>query len=128
MFFFFFFFQAEDGIRDKLVTGVQTCALPILSFSRGTRAHVPLFRHSASRGACFVVHIPARCCRVTPLRGRSGRANGSPAPLPGAHCSSAGRSSSQRAPPAPAGAPPPPLSPAPLRAAGASPPSASPTA
>src|SRR5205823_11997965 len=29
-FFFFFFFQAEDGIRDKLVTGVQTCALPIL--------------------------------------------------------------------------------------------------
>src|SRR5258708_12016188 len=28
---FFFFFQAEDGIRDDLVTGVQTCALPILS-------------------------------------------------------------------------------------------------
>src|SRR6266536_2025758 len=27
---FFFFFQAEDGIRDPLVTGVQTCALPIL--------------------------------------------------------------------------------------------------
>src|SRR5687767_8840209 len=26
---FYFFFQAEDGIRDKLVTGVQTCALPI---------------------------------------------------------------------------------------------------
>src|SRR5205823_8217000 len=26
-----FFFQAEDGIRDKLVTGVQTCALPILA-------------------------------------------------------------------------------------------------
>src|SRR5258708_2343491 len=25
-----FFFQAEDGIRDDLVTGVQTCALPIL--------------------------------------------------------------------------------------------------
>src|SRR5205823_11621903 len=30
-----FFFQAEDGIRDKLVTGVQTCALPIY------RAHDP---------------------------------------------------------------------------------------
>src|SRR6266498_1570574 len=28
--FFFFFFQAEDGIRDADVTGVQTCALPIL--------------------------------------------------------------------------------------------------
>src|SRR2546421_9188423 len=27
--FFFFFFQAEDGIRDLIVTGVQTCALPI---------------------------------------------------------------------------------------------------
>src|SRR5699024_11884147 len=26
----FFFFQAEDGIRDRNVTGVQTCALPIL--------------------------------------------------------------------------------------------------
>src|SRR5436305_7473078 len=31
--FFFFFFQAEDGIRDADVTGVQTCALPILEFS-----------------------------------------------------------------------------------------------
>src|SRR6266568_8049462 len=29
VFFFFFFFQAEDGIRDGTVTGVQTCALPI---------------------------------------------------------------------------------------------------
>src|SRR5690606_40772100 len=28
---FFFFFQAEDGIRDFHVTGVQTCALPIFS-------------------------------------------------------------------------------------------------
>src|SRR5882762_10580087 len=27
--FFFFFFQAEDGIRESSVTGVQTCALPI---------------------------------------------------------------------------------------------------
>src|SRR6266513_5076675 len=29
-----FFFQAEDGIRDRNVTGVQTCALPILAPSR----------------------------------------------------------------------------------------------
>src|SRR2546423_13640620 len=34
VFCFFFFFQAEDGIRDKLVTGVQTCALPISSYCR----------------------------------------------------------------------------------------------
>src|SRR5687767_15178634 len=46
---FFFFFQAEDGIRDKLVTGVQTCALPI---SRGL-----------DRGAG---HLPARRQRHAP--------------------------------------------------------------
>src|SRR5690349_24198884 len=34
LFVFFFFFQAEDGIRDLYVTGVQTCALPILPFKR----------------------------------------------------------------------------------------------
>src|SRR5258706_5851879 len=34
---FFFFFQAEDGIRDWSVTGVQTCALPISSRRRHTR-------------------------------------------------------------------------------------------
>src|SRR5438552_14416158 len=32
--FCFFFFQAEDGIRDDLVTGVQTCALPISYIGR----------------------------------------------------------------------------------------------
>src|SRR2546426_12554686 len=31
---FFFFFQAEDGIRDYKVTGVQTCALPISMLGR----------------------------------------------------------------------------------------------
>src|SRR2546425_6515592 len=36
---FFFFFQAEDGIRDKLVTGVQTCALPI---SKSAIARLPI--------------------------------------------------------------------------------------
>src|SRR5699024_11656176 len=35
---FFFFFQAEDGIRDRNVTGVQTCALPIF-------ASEPFFPH-----------------------------------------------------------------------------------
>src|SRR2546429_5154503 len=41
----FFFFQAEDGIRDVAVTGVQTCALPIskefLGFSRNFRLAQP---------------------------------------------------------------------------------------
>src|SRR5207248_8695695 len=32
-----FFFQAEDGIRDRTVTGVQTCALPILGTAAASR-------------------------------------------------------------------------------------------
>src|SRR6266550_6558074 len=39
--FFFFFFQAEDGIRDVAVTGVQTCALPIcIRHGSGTQGRV----------------------------------------------------------------------------------------
>src|SRR2546427_6015382 len=38
--FFFFFFQAEDGIRDLTVTGVQTCALPISHRTGALRAGV----------------------------------------------------------------------------------------
>ena len=38
MLLFFFFFQAEDGIRDWSVTGVQTCALPILMMDGTIRA------------------------------------------------------------------------------------------
>src|SRR5207247_4179773 len=39
-----FFFQAEDGIRDPLVTGVQTCALPISHGGRARRAPGPPVR------------------------------------------------------------------------------------
>src|SRR2546421_13055657 len=35
----FFFFQAEDGIRDLIVTGVQTCALPIYFVANTQRGH-----------------------------------------------------------------------------------------
>src|SRR2546430_6259966 len=38
---FFFFFQAEDGIRDLTVTGVQTCALPISAGQGGARVRSP---------------------------------------------------------------------------------------
>src|SRR2546430_3115007 len=38
---FFFFFQAEDGIRDLTVTGVQTCALPIFIPEGTLAAGVP---------------------------------------------------------------------------------------
>src|SRR2546429_5327767 len=37
----FFFFQAEDGIRDVAVTGVQTCALPISGGVRRIASHPP---------------------------------------------------------------------------------------
>src|SRR5205823_6764525 len=45
--FVFFFFQAEDGIRDKLVTGVQTCALPIFF-----AASMNVFAHLSNFWAC----------------------------------------------------------------------------
>src|SRR5687767_15177134 len=57
--FFFFFFQAEDGIRDKLVTGVQTCALPISPGSGPDGARL----FAASRA----YHRPGR--RAPPSRG-----------------------------------------------------------
>src|SRR5687767_15765946 len=52
VYFVFFFFQAEDGIRDKLVTGVQTCALPIYSASSAA-AVAPFF--AATRCGRFVL-------------------------------------------------------------------------
>src|SRR5215510_15165615 len=49
LFIFFFFFQAEDGIRDGHVTGVQTCALPIYHGRRpGRERPAPLARGSRS--------------------------------------------------------------------------------
>src|SRR5256885_10736365 len=44
--YFFFFFQAEDGIRDYKVTGVQTCALPILMRTSGLDFTATRFRES----------------------------------------------------------------------------------
>src|SRR5688572_32557763 len=38
IFVLYFFFQAEDGIRDLTVTGVQTCALPIFASHHGSMA------------------------------------------------------------------------------------------
>src|SRR5438270_9190335 len=52
----FFFFQAEDGIRDLTVTGVQTCALPIFvehadnqEQRPGREAVVELLEHAAGK-------------------------------------------------------------------------------
>src|SRR2546430_1390650 len=54
-YFFVFFFQAEDGIRDLTVTGVQTCALPI-SCRRGARG----------RRSVVFRFVPPRRCGQTP--------------------------------------------------------------
>src|SRR5215204_35761 len=50
---FVFFFQAEDGIRDHCVTGVQTCALPI---------------YAATEGAFDITSKPLRRCWESPAR------------------------------------------------------------
>ena len=42
--FLFFFFQAEDGIRDYKVTGVQTCALPILKRGGAAAARIGKYK------------------------------------------------------------------------------------
>src|SRR5256885_8822931 len=58
----FFFFQAEDGIRDYKVTGVQTCALPILPFMR---LHLPLVGATTAdqgRDQIIIVTITVLLC------------------------------------------------------------------
>src|SRR2546430_7687632 len=47
----FFFFQAEDGIRDLTVTGVQTCALPISLLIIGAGEYVPIFPVASMRNS-----------------------------------------------------------------------------
>src|SRR5256885_5609827 len=54
----FFFFQAEDGIRDYKVTGVQTCALPISLIWRGSTR-----RRSRSRQSSVSMHCSRSSAR-----------------------------------------------------------------
>src|SRR3712207_9368154 len=53
----FFFFQAEDGIRDIGVTGVQTCALPIFPYTwvEGEAYEIVLM---TSNGTTFAAEVP----------------------------------------------------------------------
>src|SRR6266496_1029676 len=72
LFFFFFFFQAEDGIRDRYVTGVQTCALPISIPRCATRDSGRASTGSArsANAACATgrdsPHSRAACATVRP--------------------------------------------------------------
>src|SRR5437868_12594920 len=96
-----FFFQAEDGIRDRNVTGVQTCALPIFRPARRNharlrvvcgrcdapprRAREPRHRFSAALRARAPRHRPPRVRPLRPARseerrvGKEGRHGGWPA-------------------------------------------------
>src|SRR5207249_7864517 len=61
----FFFFQAEDGIRDRNVTGVQTCALPIFDdFLARTPCDVLLLDLQMERSAVDAVQTAARRAHV----------------------------------------------------------------
>src|SRR3712207_4586383 len=67
---FFFFFQAEDGIRDIDVTGVQTCALPISSYTWSW----PDRRRPKSRSSSPMAIVSLRSGNGVPLRRGSRRA------------------------------------------------------
>src|SRR5438046_6785374 len=59
--FFFFFFQAEDGIRDWSVTGVQTCALPISSSPEDVRPVIIarlIIRHAGADSRLAATRAP----------------------------------------------------------------------
>src|SRR5258706_2623447 len=62
---YFFFFQAEDGIRDWSVTGVQTCALPIYARFQALfeQAAVGVVQIDAANGN--VLHVNRRYCDIT---------------------------------------------------------------
>src|SRR5262249_60057576 len=61
----FFFFQAEDGIRDWSVTGVQTCALPISRSSPTLKSWRDTADRTASRKSCISPPAPARGPRTS---------------------------------------------------------------
>src|SRR2546429_1571055 len=61
--FVFFFFQAEDGIRDVAVTGVQTCALPILEnpkYPSAIHSNAPHLEEASAKILAISVTSPTR--------------------------------------------------------------------
>src|SRR5687767_16020405 len=69
-----FFFQAEDGIRDKLVTGVQTCALPISLATAGAAIVRDLSVSYMRPRSIFIAvpdNVPSLVVRATAPRVRS---------------------------------------------------------
>src|SRR5207248_8774829 len=72
----FFFFQAEDGIRDRTVTGVQTCALPIspsAAPSRRSRRRFRRFCRSSPPAGSDISVPPTRPDAPAPARSEERR-------------------------------------------------------
>src|SRR3712207_3059536 len=74
---FFFFFQAEDGIRDIGVTGVQTCALPIFVEQVHERYGIvpqavqpaqSVAQQALAEGPALWDRDPDRCCGIRKVR------------------------------------------------------------
>src|SRR5207247_4947161 len=63
-----FFFQAEDGIRDPLVTGVQTCALPISVQRTCRRQSACLIFSDWIQTAYVLPYFIQRCVESKPFR------------------------------------------------------------
>src|SRR3989440_12628602 len=68
----FFFFQAEDGIRDLIVTGVQTCALPIfearvLNFTAYTNRAMVVHYASIMAASAFLTWVHFLWSAIKPL-------------------------------------------------------------
>src|ERR1022692_1603868 len=69
---FFFFFQAEDGIRDYKVTGVQTCALPI--YTRDVApAYQFRYKSDTSRRFWDLFRLAIPCSYIRGSPGKKGR-------------------------------------------------------
>src|SRR5699024_12165843 len=86
----YFFFQAEDGIRDRNVTGVQTCALPIFAL-------YSVQQTSGSTGCCTVSYRRrAPAPTADPSAPRSGRGRPGPRRLVGPGTAGAARSEERR--------------------------------
>src|SRR5262249_59355896 len=65
-FLLFFFFQAEDGIRDWSVTGVQTCALPIYAVELTAY-------YFAQTTPEYLAHLKSKCTRLRSEERRVGK-------------------------------------------------------
>src|SRR5437867_12590242 len=88
--FLLFFFQAEDGIRDRTVTGVQTCALPISSAAASTAGPTATRQTAAACRPTASTPLTEACTTRTPPAAATARAWRSEERRVGKECRSQG--------------------------------------